>query len=381
MTNVTIATSPSTDKADGADVRQPATRPATATRAATRAATRPDRAATIRTLRARRRATLAAIVSTPDPTEANRLITRTHHELGNLLDETLGGGAGPNFHTWAVWGSREAGRTISGRDVRGLAPATGALGAVLGAALGAWAGLSPMLVAVLLALPFVGITRAYLARASEHISHGNRIVLEEIGAATIDFVAAVEQERAGDAHAVNRFLSTLAPGATEDGGQQLLRRAFGAYADAIDETDDDRVHQLVFAANCLAVRHEHIRLQHDIRSSMPAVLRRVITSRLLDFWVGDEHLRVGRDLVPHPTAGGEAFPAPLRTLVVPEARAAVAELRDERRGQDTLVGDGAADWTVLELRMDYVVDLFRSRHLSPEVFAAPYPELTDRLLP
>lgn len=330
--------------------------------------------------RARRRAALAAIATTPDDVDANRLITRAHHELGTLLGAALGRDPGPNFHTWAVWGSREAGRTIGRQDVKGLTAIVAAVGALLGAALGWWAGTAPLLVAVLLAVPLVGITRLHLARASAHIAHGNRIVIEEIGAATIDFLAAVERERAGDRHAVNRFLSTLAAGPTERGGQQLLRRAFAAYADAGDEPDRARRHQLVFAANCFAVRHEHIRLQHDIRRSMPAGLTRLITKHLLDFWVGDEHLHVARDLtIAEPSSGTSPYPVTLQVLTVPAARAAVVELRDPTRPVDALARSGAADWTVLEQRMDYVVELFRTRHLAPEVFAAPYPGVTRPL--
>jgi hypothetical protein len=334
---------------------------------------------TIDACEARRRAALAAIATTPDPVAANRLITRAHHELGHLLAAALGEDTGPNFHTWAVWGSREAGRTIARHDVVGLTPAVTALGALVGAALGWWGGTNPFVIAVLMAIPFAGMTRLHLARASTHIAHGNRIVIEEIGAATIGFLAAIERERAGDRRAVDRFLSTLAPGATEAGGQQLLRRAFAAYAQARDEGDRARRHQLVFAGNCFAVRHEHIRLQHDISRSMPAPLARAITKRLLDFWVGDEHLHVGRDLTPAEPGRALPYPVTLQTLTVADARAAVGELRDPRRAEGSLARSAASDWTVLAQRMDYVVELFRTRHLAPGVFDAPYPDTAPDL--
>lgn len=33
---------------------------------------------------------------------------------------------------------------------------------------------------------------------------------------------------------------------------------------------------------------------------------------------------------------------------------------------------GATDWSSLKDRMNFIVDLFRSRHLSPAVFARPF---------
>lgn len=305
--------------------------------------------------REQRQAVLAAIVAEPDAMHANRLITKAHHDLSTLLGSALDSDAGPNFHTWAVWGSREAGRTIGRRDVRGLTIWVGMAAALVGAAFGLTVG-QVVVGAVAFAAVAVALTHALLARASRHIAHGNRIVIEEIGAATIDFVDAVEHEH------VPAFLASL------DG--HLLRQAYTAYADARAEPDPTRRAQLVFAGNCFAVKHEHIRLQHDIKRSLPWPLRRAITGRLLDFWVGDEHLHVAEDLTP---VDSRPYPAVLTDLIVPEARLAVAELRGER-SEGSLVGSGAPDWSVLAFRMNYVVDLFRSRHCSSEVFRPPYPD-------
>jgi len=48
----------------------------------------------------------------PDPVLANLKITRCHYLLAQALERALGPGAGANFHSWAVWGSRKAGVTI-----------------------------------------------------------------------------------------------------------------------------------------------------------------------------------------------------------------------------------------------------------------------------
>ena len=55
---------------------------------------------------------IAAAVSLPNAVQANAAITAVHAELGRALTRLLGDG--PNFHTWAVWGSSKAGETIRG---------------------------------------------------------------------------------------------------------------------------------------------------------------------------------------------------------------------------------------------------------------------------
>jgi hypothetical protein len=297
-----------------------------------------------------------------------------------LLSDVLGLDAGANFHTWAVWGSREAGTTITRRDLPGLRGIVGAVVALLGGALGVLLG--DLRLAALLGLVF-GVFGAWLVdvelqKARNHISHGNRIVLEEIGGVTLRFVAAWGDRTRADQSARSEFFDRLIPGPTTAGGQDLLRDAFSAYDLASRETDRDRRHQLVFAANSFAVWHEHIRLQRDIAGAMPRFLRGAVTRALLDFRVGPEHLHVGRDLTP---VHGAVWPTTLTRLSEQMALHAVDGLRFAGRSRDDLAGSAASSWAVRDQRMNYVVDLFRSRHLEPGVFDDPYPDAfstTDR---
>ena len=76
----------------------------------------------------------------PDPARSNQLITRLHYLLSEALAEGLGREGGPNFHSWAVWGSRKAGVTIRQEDLdSAISNATvtaGVVGSVIGAATG-----------------------------------------------------------------------------------------------------------------------------------------------------------------------------------------------------------------------------------------------------
>jgi hypothetical protein len=313
---------------------------------------------------------LDRILAVEDPETANRAITTGHYHLSLALSSVLGPGSGANFHTWAVWGSREAGRTIEQRDIPGLRSRVAVLGAALGGVVGsAGFGVGAGIVAALIVGGLAAVVaHRELVQARRAISHGNRIVLDEIGGVTARFV--VECAPGGGPGQLETFLGTLRPGATAAGGQDLLRGAFAAYHHARDERDRARRHQLVFAANCLAVWHEHVRLQHDIAAALPSWLRRPITRRLLHFSVGPEPLHVGHDLTP---VEDRAWPTTLADLELPLAAAVVAAMRDPRRPRNALRGSAAADWTVLHQRMNYVVDLFRSRHLMPGTFDVPYP--------
>src|SRR5450755_704885 len=79
----------------------------------------------------------------PDSARSNRRITRLHYLLSEALANELGRESGPNFHSWAVWGSRKAGVTIRQEDLDsaiGNATVTaGLVGSVAGALTGAFA--------------------------------------------------------------------------------------------------------------------------------------------------------------------------------------------------------------------------------------------------
>src|SRR5580704_11369632 len=80
----------------------------------------------------------------PDPARSNRLITRLHYLLSEALADELGRESGPNFHSWAVWGSRKAGVTIRQEDlesaIRNATVAAGIVGSVIGPVTGVLVG-------------------------------------------------------------------------------------------------------------------------------------------------------------------------------------------------------------------------------------------------
>jgi hypothetical protein len=312
-----------------------------------------------------------------DPVLSNLRITLVHQQLSLALRQLIGQDSGANFHTWAVWGSKTAGRTIRREDLpvpmRAVAPvgAAGGAGAaavmrsrrgsgqarghavamVGGACLGAGAG--------------HGLGRL-ADRAAQSIFGGNATVLDDIGRQSAQFLSA-----AGSDQAFAAFAAQLRPGPPEAGGQDLLRGAYRHYREASRAPDPDHRDELMLFANLLAILHEHRRLEPYIDSSLPKPLRRLVTARLLGFSIGHESMRVSANVAPD---RGVVFPKTLATIEDRDLTALLDGPGGLDRTPDSLDGSAAHDWTSLSDRMNFICDLFRSRQLDPELFEPPYTE-------
>ena len=325
------------------------------------------------------------VISVRDPILCNLRITQAHYRLSQLLHDVTGEHSGANFHTWAVWGSKKAGETIRQEDTRRLRRAlhlfcgTCGLGLI---AMGAASNVVTRRIAgftlgslLSLAPPF--LFDRTLRRTRHEILEGNRTVLEDIGKVTASFVSVFYDEQKFESETIERFIERLRPGKTETGGQALLGRAFFHYYQARFEPDLDRKHELMFLANCYAILHEHIRLEPYIRAAIPSLLRRSVTARMLRFYLGGEAMHVHDNV---PPARNQVFPETLRVLDNSELIAFLQGMEAWDRSPNTLESSGASDWSDLKDRMNFIVDLFRSRHLSQSVFTSPFTEQQEREL-
>lgn len=324
---------------------------------------------------------IAEAIHEPDPMLSNLKVTRAHYLLSLALRAIVGEQGGANFHSWAVWGSRKAGVTIreegldrARREVTILASSAGLLsGFLLGE--GLRSGLPRWSVPVLsLAGAFAGgwVGRRWLVsgrrRAAELMLEGNRTVLEDIGSQTTRFVTWFRIAK-GDPDSFDHFLDGFRPGKTEAGGQDLLRRAFTHYYRAAQSEDPAKKQQECYFANCLAILHEHIRLQRFISGALPWIVRRCVTLRLMRYEVGPLRMAVSDDV---PCLDGLEYPESLRTFTDPEVLAFLFGPDGLDRSGNKLAGTRTNDWTRLDQRMKYIVNLFRALHLHPDVSAAPY---------
>ena len=78
-------------------------------------------------------------------------------------------------------------------------------------------------------------------------------------------------------------------------------------------------------------------------------------------------LRLGDDLPP--LADGSIYPDVLRNITLNEAHELIAKFD---YAPHTTRGSGARDWTDLGDRMNYIVDLFRSRQRDRGLLEPPY---------
>ncbi|HLW67149.1 MAG TPA: hypothetical protein VKS79_17685 [Gemmataceae bacterium] len=321
-------------------------------------------------------------VHEPNRTLSNLKVTRAHYLLSEALREVTGLEAGANFHTWAVWGSRKAGLTIreegldrAMREVSIISFCTGLLtGFLVGTILSLWL---PWWIVITLSA-FGGICGAATGRhwlkigrrrAAELMLVGNHIVLEDIGGQTARFVTWFYEVEEHTDESFAEFLKGFRPGPTENGGQDLLRRAFQQYYRAALTENLDEKRQAGYFANCLAILHEHIRLQPYITGSLPWIVRRCVTYRLMRFDVGPLRLAVGDDV---PCLDGLDYAECLQTLTDPELKEFLFGPNGLDRGGNKLEGTKTNDWTRLPQRMKYIVNLFRALHLHPDVVSLPY---------
>jgi hypothetical protein len=322
--------------------------------------------------------TIDDALATADPVRCNLKTTLAHRELSIGLHERLGPDSGANFHTWAVWGSKKAGRTIRREDIPVLPVAVTAAGGAVGAGAGAVAAVGsnrrarPALVAGAAAAGALAARKQVhrgLDTAAEQILGGNITVLDDIGRVTARFLDAFPPGDPPPREAVEELVAALRPGAPSTDGQDLLRLAFTDYALAWREREERPRMQYMLLANLNAILHEHERLEPYIDAAVPSALRRVVTARMLDFRVGSEDLSVHADV---PRVDGRRYAHGLTQIDNPELFLFLNGPAGWDRTRDTLTGSGAGDWTQLRDRMNYICDLFRSRQFDPGLFAAPY---------
>jgi hypothetical protein len=345
-----------------------------------------------------------------DPVLRNLFITQTYHELSCALRDILGF-EHANWCSFATWASKQAGHTIRGEDlpaqihrlleddehyVASLERLKGALIERFEMAIVHHTHVGEHLLELMHAL-------------SAAIAEGNLKVFAELAPLFIRFIDMFTGGTIVEEPAFTQFLATLTPGDTVDGGQGLLRSAFVNYRSAAFEPVTKHKMELILTANVQIGLHEQIRLQPNIARGLDTPveivegwLRRRIFDRLPFVHHDDAHelsaphvtplahtltrlwckhatnhvmtlampglvLHLGHDVPVMP--GRPMFPEGLDEL---EHGVLIDLARAYDRSWNTTVGSGAADWTQLDDRMHYIVDLFRSRHAEDVLHEPPF---------
>jgi hypothetical protein len=310
--------------------------------------------------------------------ERNALITRSYFEIGRRLRSRLGT-HDADWATTAAWASGAVGLIIREEE--------GRHSGVFRVAKGVSGSLYDKL---------VGDVRA-------NLEEGNRQVYSELGMAFAELTQMCCSPVPWTATEREDFLARLPDGrrsvAVRWQDKTDLRPAFDCYLRAIELDDRDRDErklksELIFAANVLATASEQAGLQPYINGAFEgialmvsrstplrlpvvrgfsqvfayaaqALAQRVVTEFGIKVLIGEEALSVGQPLRP---VDGHLWSPDLRTLRSPEARAAWATYG---RAAEDGKGTDAADWTLMDDRMNYITCFFRARQQDPRLQVEP----------
>ena len=216
------------------------------------------------------------------------------------------------------------------------------------------------------------LTHRVLSGTATQIFGGNVTVLDDIGRQTARFVSTFLDPAKRTDDELERFLAPLRTGPTDEGGQELLRTAYRHYLEVARTPPSDERDERMLTANLLAILHEHHRLDPYIDAAMPRPLRPLVTRYLLTFSLGTRG-NAGEPRRHRPRGGGVPRDAA-------DDRAAGARPPAQWPGRprpyaNSLQGSGAGDWTELADRMNFIVDLFRTRQFDENLFAPPFPQV------
>lgn len=355
-----------------------------------------------------------AIANMKDPVARNYAITQGYHDLSSALGDMLGK-ENANWSTFATWASKQAGTSIRQEDLpkflMDAIKASGPVGQAMSKADDVLRKLG------LPALPIgdmvAGASEA-LNNVSKAIADGNQFVFREVGSEFARFVDTFKDDTHYDAAKVDQYLAQF------PADKPLLKEAFGTYAKAMFEQDPNKKAELMLLANDKIGLHEQTQLQPYIEkalntpikdtfknilnqsidaaihalpfgakqaaellkrtgaidaavnplvNSLSDVFRQVSTEHMMKLAVPGGALKLGNDLPPPPGMEKDLFPPDLRTIENPELKALLGQLD---KSPNSLQGTAAKDWSHLDQRMNYIIDLFRSRQSDPHLFDQPF---------
>lgn len=247
---------------------------------------------------------------------------------------------------------------------------------------------------------------------TETVAAGNLSVFADIApvfATMVDWFRDAKSYREDELEA---FLETLKPGPVEEDGQDLLIVAFRNYYHAMFERDPKAKAEYILLANNLCGYHEQNRLQKYIFRSLNAPVANLIADaandrarelthermhrpvggmvermmRPFSSWLQKEWATVATRWLMRIDVPGQTFslgadlpnrcehymfPKDLMTIENPELASLLARLDYT---PDTVEGSAAKNWGRLEDRMNFIVDLFRTRQQDQSLFSPPFTE-------
>ncbi len=337
----------------------------------------------------------------------NYWVTQTYSDLAAAVARVLGP-ATSNWCTYATWASFTVGRNLRGEDLPKwlhdrIVLRDGMMGAVQQANRRRGRGFAH-LIYELTPEHVVDVVRELFGACATNLSDGNTEVFREIAPVAATFVECYGGAPVA-ADARTRVLD-LCNGAKLFNGQNWLRSGFTLWCDAVATDEPTRKSQLILAGSLELGAHEQNHLQDAIAGSVDMGMNQsadALVKRLArDDGAGDAIEQLSNVL--HPVVDGIAevwgdlmtevlgtietpdgemqldcdvpclpdlpfVPAELDPVVVTDLQSLLQQF-DHSRGNG--VGSGAADWVKLTDRMNFISNLFVSRHHRADYYNPPF---------
>ena len=346
--------------------------------------------------------TVAEIAGMADPVLRNLCITQRYHEFAVALRDA-GCGTDATWCAFAVWASKTAGATIRGEILPGRAKALIDDDSTQAALEETNQGLADRALRKLTHDHLGRIVEDVTGDVSSQIAAGNVLVFNELAPLFTALVQGLGSEPVTEEALAAAMAPALSALGTDADAASVVA-AFNGYG-AAPFAGGGRA-ALILDANILAVAHEQRRLQPAISGALNAAisdtLKKVIETDIVRHIPGEgaqhtldsmtdrlcsvldqawdtaltesimrlvtarETFDLRQNVPPLPDG---MFPPGLRSLSGTTAETSYAEW-DKTAG----IGNpsGAHDWAELDERMNFIVNLFRSRQQDATLFAPPF---------
>jgi len=360
---------------------------------------------------------VARIAGISDPVIRNLNITQGYYELSQAMSKYTNGN--PNWCTFAVWASKQAGQSIRKEDLSRTFEQLFHNSPEITLLLNTLSQHSD----IIKNLPEVKAISGYILKvinpdaAFEHsaqsIAEGNKIVFSEIGGEFARFLSIFKDENDFTEENISQFCSAFKPGNPPD-GQQMLKDAFTSYFESRKQSDEKLKAEMILYSNLLIGYHEQTRLQPQIVGALNAAFTNedemksnLLRELLPGFWLRiryyfskllqrklplDEAIDQLLDLAKLKMR--EVITDCMMTLHIPTNE--LLKLREDLKRKfpqrlehissstlkellnkidptpDSVKASGAKDWGDLSDRIHFIADLFRAYFEHHQLYNPPF---------
>jgi ER-bound oxygenase mpaB/B'/Rubber oxygenase, catalytic domain len=351
-----------------------------------------------------------AVLAIEDRVLRNYWVTQSYSDLASGLSGLLGADTA-NWCTFGTWASFTVGRNLRGENLpdwlhQRVVLADGMMGAARAANDAVRTEHPDGRFHRIVPEHLSDIVRDLLGACATNLSDGNTEVFAEIAPAAAIFITGFGNNP-HDSPSVRAQVLQACEGAPEFEGRNRLQAGFALWCDALSEPEPVRRSQLILAGSLQLGAHEQHHLQGPITGSMDMGLNqsvellkrrlvggepgfaaveapveaflRPLCRAIANLWgdlmtellgiiqTPDGTLHLDDDVPPLP--GQDFVPADLESVVVDELASLLG--RFDRAGGDGH-GSRAPDWVNLDDRMNFITNLFVSRHHRKELFNPPF---------